>query len=110
MFPSAGTRGNVYFDFSPLDIRTPPGLHRPSTTGRDGGQATVVTFSPYQKDLRQSLDKSKKKKDQSSAKERRRQMFKTPGDGVPKLRFQGNLWSPNGARLQWLKNVKYVLK
>jgi hypothetical protein len=57
MFPSAGTRGKIYFD-----IPTPPGLHGPSTTGRGGGKATVVTSSAYQKDFRQSLNKCKKEK------------------------------------------------
>jgi hypothetical protein len=60
--PSAGTRGKIYFDFSTFDTRTPPGLQGPSTTGRGGGKATVVTSSPYQKGLRQSLDKCKKEK------------------------------------------------
>jgi hypothetical protein len=60
--PSAGTRGKIYFDFSPFDIRNPPGLPGPSTTGSGGGKVTVVTSSPYQKDLRQSPNKCKKEK------------------------------------------------
>jgi hypothetical protein len=47
--------------FSPFDLRPPPGSTGPSTSCRSGGKAAVVTFSPYQRDLRESLDKSKKK-------------------------------------------------
>jgi hypothetical protein len=48
--------------FSPFDLLPPPSLPGPSTSGRGGGKAAVVTSSPYQRDLRKSVDKSKKKK------------------------------------------------
>jgi hypothetical protein len=54
--------------FSPFDLRPPPGLPGPSTSGRDCGKAAVVTSSPYQRRLRESPDKFKKENDQSSAK------------------------------------------
>jgi hypothetical protein len=72
---------------SPFELQPPPDVPGPSTSGRGGGKAAVVTSSPYQRDLRESLDKSKKKTDQSPAKKCKRKIFENPKNDVSKCKI-----------------------
>jgi hypothetical protein len=51
---------------SPIDRQLPPGLPETLTSGRRGGKASMVIFSRYERDLREPLDKTEMRNDQSS--------------------------------------------